>query len=157
MKAWHFTNDTLRDGRSLPADGETLRHGGDLIMCEQGLHASVRIIDALQYAPGNTICRVSVSGHDWQDHDDKIVCRERTILWRINGESILRKFARLCALDIVHLWDCPEIVLKYLKTGDEKIWDAAGDAAGDAARAAAWDAQNNRLTRMVLEEHRRQQ
>ncbi len=196
MKAWHFTSDTLRDGWLLPADGEVLRHRGDLIMCEQGLHASVRIIDALKYAPGNTICRVSVSGHEWQGHDDKIVCRERIILWRIDGEFLLRKFARLCALDVVHLWDCPDIVLRYLKTGDEKIraaardaagaaaWAAAWDAAGAAAWAAAWDAawaaawdaawaaaraaardaawaaawaaQNKRLTRMVLEEHRRQ-
>ncbi len=204
MKAWHFTSDTLRDGRPLPADGEVLRHRGDLIMCQQGLHASVRIIDALRYAPGNTVCRVSVSGHEWQGHDDKIVCRERTIVWRIDGESLLRKFARLCALDVVHLWDCPDIVLRYLKTGDEKIraaaWAAAGDAARDAgwdaardagwaaardagwaaagaaardaaraaAGAAAWaagwdagwhaagDAQNKCLTRMVLEEHRRQ-
>ncbi len=152
MKAWHFTSDSLRDGRPLPANGKTLRHDDDLIMCEQGLHASVRIIDALKYAPGNTICRVSVSGHEWQGHDDKIVCRERIILWRIDGKSLLHKFARLNALDVIHLWDCPDITLRYLKTGNEEIRDAARDAAWAAAR----DAQNKRLTRMVLEEHRRQ-
>jgi hypothetical protein len=31
-------------------------------MCVTGLHASKRIIDALQYAPGNTICRVECRG-----------------------------------------------------------------------------------------------
>ena len=144
MKAWHFIGTSLRDGRPLPADGETLRHDGDLIMCEQGLHASIRIIDALTYAPGHTICRVKVSGHETQGHEDKIVCRERTILWRLEVEPVLRKFARLCALDVVHLWNAPDIVVRFLKSGDEGIRDAARDAAWDAARdaarAAAWDA-----------------
>ncbi len=164
MKAWHFTGDTLRDGSPLPADGEVLRHDGALIMCAQGLHASQRIIDALKYAPGNTICRVVVSGHEDQGHDDKIVCRERTILWRLDAEPVLRKFARLCALDVVHLWECPSIVLKYLRTGDESIRNAAWDAAQDAAlggapsgaRAVAWSAQNKLLTRMILEARRKQ-
>ncbi len=186
MKAWHFIGATLRDGRPLPDNGEALRHDGNLIMCRQGLHASIRIIDALTYAPSNTICRVKVSGHETQGHDDKIVCRERTILWRLDAEPVLRKFARFCALDVVHLWNAPNIVVQFLKSGDEGIraaaraaaWAAARDAARDAARNAArdaawnaardaawnaarnaardaaWDAQNKRLTRMVLEERR---
>ncbi len=137
MKAWHFTNDTLRDGRPLPPDGEVLRHDGDLVMCQQGLHASVRIIDALRYAPGNTICRVKVSGAERQGQDDKIVCRERTILWRLDAEPALKKFARLCALDVIHLWPAPDIVVRFLKTGDENIRAAARAAARYAARAAA--------------------
>jgi hypothetical protein len=50
------------------------------------------------------------------------------------------------------LWDAPEFVVKYLKTGDVKLRAAAGDAR-DAAWAAAWDAaekkQRTRLKRMV--------
>lgn len=36
--AWHFTADTLRDGRAIPAIGETLRHDGPLVMCERSKH-----------------------------------------------------------------------------------------------------------------------
>ena len=141
MKAWHFTNgNKLRDGSPLPADGELLKHEEDVAICESGLHASRRIIDALQYAPGNTICRVEC-GVVVDKHEDKFVCRERTILWRINGDKLLKLFARKCALDVSHLWDMPKIVEKYLTTGDEDIRaaarDAAGAAAGDAARDAA--------------------
>jgi hypothetical protein len=144
MKAWHFVSDTFRNGYSIPADGEKLIHKGNLIMCKSGLHASKRIIDALSYAPGYTICRVEVGGKIIED-DDKLVSSERTILWRLDAEEILRKFARMCALDVIHLWDVPQIVKDYLKTGDESIrlaaWaaarDAARDAAGDAARDAA--------------------
>jgi hypothetical protein len=53
---------------------------------------------------------------------------------------MLRDFARQCALDVVHLWDCPPIVKEYLTTGDESLWAAARDAAWAAAWAAAWDA-----------------
>ena len=179
MKAWHFVGDKLRDGRPVPADGVTLKHKGELSLCESGLHAYVRLMDALQYAPGATICRVEMGGQIIKD-DDKMVASERTILWRIDGEQLLREFARRCALDVIHLWKAPEIVARYLKTGDESIRDAAGAAAwaaaGDAARAAAWAAaraaaidaamaaawaaqrlnQTRRLTCMVMAEYRRQ-
>jgi hypothetical protein len=159
MKAWHFVSDTLRDGRPVPADGEVLVHKGPLILCASGLHASKNILDALQYAPGSIICRVEVGGEIIHCYD-KLVCSERTILWRASGEQVLRKFARMCALDVIHLWDAPAIVVQYLKTGDQSIRAAARDAsdaardadlaaaraaawaadAADAARATAWDA-----------------
>lgn len=151
LLAWHFVANTLRDGRPIPADGEILRHDGPLVICESGLHASVRIIDALLYAPGSTICRVQCGGHV-KHSDDKLICTERTILWRIDGTNVLRAFARQCALDVMNLWDMPAIVWQYLKTGDETIRVAAGDVA-EAARnaveatqaaaraAAAWAAE----------------
>lgn len=137
--AWHFVGDTLRDGRPIPADGEVLRHDGWMRMCASGLHASLRLIDALQYAPGGTLCRVECAG-DIEMDGDKLVCRERTILWRIDAEPMLRAFARWCALRVIHLWDAPDVVIRYLRTGDESIRAAAWRAAWDVARDAAWDA-----------------
>jgi pyruvate/2-oxoglutarate dehydrogenase complex dihydrolipoamide acyltransferase (E2) component len=149
MKAWHFVSDTLRDGSPIPADGEVLVHEGPLELCASGLHASKNILDALQYAPGSIICRVEVGGEIIHGYD-KLVASERTILWRVSGEQVLRQFARMCALDVLHLWDAPAIVVQYLQTGDESIMaaareaaDAAGsaaDAAGSAAGSAAWAA-----------------
>ena len=59
-------------------------------------------------------------------------------------EKEIRRFACQCALDVIHLWDAPPIVKKYLKTGNEKLraaaMDAAWAAAGDAAWAGAWAA-----------------
>jgi hypothetical protein len=85
----------MRDGRPVPADGEVLVHEGPLILCASGLHASKNILDALQYAPGSIICRVEVGGEIIHGYD-KLVCSERTILWRASGEQVLRKFARMC-------------------------------------------------------------
>ena len=133
--AWHFVGSTLRDGRPVPDNGVMLRHNGQLKVCSSGLHASSRLIDALKYAPGNNICRVRMSG-EIQDHGDKMVASERTILWRVNGEDLLREFARLCALDVIHLWNAPYIVQSYLKSGDKSLRDAARDAASAAAWAA---------------------
>ncbi|MCB7127908.1 MAG: hypothetical protein J3T61_00015, partial [Candidatus Brocadiales bacterium] len=96
---------------------------------------------------------------------------ERTVLWRLDIEDLLRDFTRRCALDVVDLWDAPDVVVRYLKTGDESLRDAARAAARDAkdaARAAARDAkdaagaaaraakdaagaeQNRRLTSMIM-------
>ena len=165
IKAWHFCGDTLRDGRAIPADGEKLIHTGDLELCASGFHASKRILDTLKYAPGSTICRVELSGTTIEC-DDKLVASERTILWRIDGEYTLWRFARMCALDVVHLWDAPDAVLDYLRTGDEELRAAARAAAGAAAGAAAWAAgaaagdaakekQNSRLTQLVTAAHKR--
>jgi hypothetical protein len=150
MKAWHFVGSKLRDGRAVPKDGEKLKQSGEIIPCENGLHGSVRILDALQYAPPKTkwICRTEHCGVI-VEHGDKVASSERTIIWRVEADPILRKVARMCASDVLHLWDAPEIVKEYLKTGDEKIRAAAaraaraaGDAAGAAGDAAwaAWDA-----------------
>ncbi len=141
--AWHFCADTLRDGSPIPDDGVTLRHDGNLVMCETGLHASVNIMDALTYAPGHTICRVRVEGHEEQGHNDKLVCRSRTILWRIDGEQVLRDFARWCALQVIDLWDAPAVVREYLETGKEELrvaaWDAAWIATATTAGTTAWN------------------
>ena len=61
----------------------------------------------------------------------------------ILSEATLYEFARWCALQVIHLWDAPGVVRKYL-TGDETLrvaaWDAAQDASRAAGRAAAWAA-----------------
>jgi hypothetical protein len=145
--AWHFVGDTLRDGRPVPDDGVVLRQRGKIIPCVNGLHGSVRAIDALQYAPRPIICRTSHGG-TIVTVSDKLASSTRTVLWRVNGTGILSLFARQCALDVAHLWDMPPIVREYLEAGDEALraaardaaWAAARDAAWDAARAAAWAA-----------------
>jgi len=138
FKAWHWVGDTLRDGSPVPKDGVKLVYPDSPILCERGYHASLRPWDALRYAPGNTLCLVECGGTVLHQ-DDKLVCTERTILARMNGEPLLRQFARNQALSVVHLWEPPEIVLDYLM-GDDSARDAAWAAAWAAARDAAWAA-----------------
>jgi len=142
MKAWHFAQENRRlgynDGR-LIRKGQWLVHRGPLVMCESGLHASKRIIDALKYASGSVICRVELGG-EIVHGEDKSVAERRQCLWYIDGTDLLRKFARMCALDVIHLWDAPDIVIQYLRSGDETIRAAAWAAARAAAEATAWAA-----------------
>ena len=155
IDAWWFsTGKTLPhgDGRRI-AIGRTHKVEGTIIPCNNGLHASVKPLDALQYAPGPIVWRVRMGGTGVDD-GDKLAASERTYIGGgIDVSDTLRLFARQCALDVVHLWDAPDIVIKYLKTGDESIRAAAGAAAGAAARDAAWDAarakQNRRLGRLL--------
>lgn len=177
MKAWHFISSDRRlrydDNRRVEA-GEIYTTDADPVLCIAGMHGSIKPLDALSYAPGPIVCRVDITG-DVVQGDDKIVGRSREVLWMADATDVLWKFARLCALDVAHLWDPPNIVLRYLRTGDESIraaaWDAAWTAACGAARAAAgtaagtaawtaardaawdaaWDAQNRRLYRMLME------
>ena len=145
--AYHFVGATLRDGRPVPPDGEWLVHEGSIEMCVSGLHASRRPWHALEYAPGPVLCEVLIDGIA-DEHDDKLVARRRQIVRRFDATDLLWRFARSEALTVAPLWAMPEIVRRYLETGDESIRAAAWDAAWAAARAAAnagaaanaWDA-----------------
>jgi hypothetical protein len=139
MKGWHFVGDTLRGGRPIPADGEVLRHNGPLTMCESGLHFAPTPWDALQYAPGGTLCYVEAGGKIAHDND-KAICSERTIIARRDVTLLCRRFACDQALSVAHLWEMPTVAREYLTTMDESIRDAAWAAAWAAARAAALDA-----------------
>ncbi len=117
--AWHFTNGPqLRCGTALET-GRTYHVEPPIALCRRGLHASVRLIDALTYAPGSTLSRVELSGEILTDND-KIVATDRRVLWTIDATDLLRRFARSCALDVIDLWDAPEIVVRWLRTGDER-------------------------------------
>ena len=143
MIAYHFTGDTLRDGRPIPAIGEKLIYTGEIIWCQSGLYASPKPHQALQYAPGKWLHRVECEQIE-RDDGDKFVCRERTILRTIDAEHLMRRFAADQALSVAHMWDMPEVVRDYLMTLDQSkraaAWAAAGDAADAAALDAAWAA-----------------
>lgn len=134
--AYHFTGDTLRDGRPVPPVGETLVHEGPIEWCRSGLYASRSAWDALTYAPGHMLHRVLCEDIE-REEDDKFVCRSRTIIASIDATNLLRHFARDCALDVIGLWDAPDVVREYLKTGRDDIRDAAWAA----TRAAAYDVE----------------
>ena len=157
---YHFTGDTLRDGRPIPKPGVWLKHDGPIVPCASGLHASEHPFDALTFAPGKMLHKVQLRGEITAHGNptDKHCARERRIVATIDAENVLRCFARRVALAAVkrHWPEAPRVVVEYLKTGDETkraaardaagaaAWAAARDAAGDAARAAAraaaWDA-----------------
>ena len=147
IKAWWFCP---ADRKLANGDGRLIRrntthvHRGPLVICHSGLHASRRILDAVNYAPGPILCRVECNG-DVIEEDDKLVCRRRTYLAVVDASEMLCKFARLCAQDVVDKWDTPSVVREYLRTGDEELRAAARAASWaaswDAAKAASWDAK----------------
>jgi hypothetical protein len=140
-RAWHFVGETLRDGRQVPKDGEWLIHTGDVRICESGLHASYDPFDAIEYAPAETLCLVDVDDIVTEQFD-KLVCRKRRIVARMDATEMLRYFARMQAVSVLDLWgsEPPQIVLDYLMNGDDSARSAAWSAARSAARSAAWSA-----------------
>ena len=90
--AWHFcSGDKLRDGKPLVV-GKTYHVTGKLVMCERGLHWSRRIIDALQYACGSTICLVEAWGNV-EEQGDKGVSSYRKVIAKMDATKLLRLFA----------------------------------------------------------------
>jgi len=72
------------------------------------------------YAPGPVVCRVECGGEVIRG-DDKLVCTERKVLWIADASEVLFHFARLCALDVVDLWDASPDVKRFLRTGGSKL------------------------------------
>ena len=139
VKAWHFLESKghLSNGDSRKVrPGRWLVHHGDLVLCVSGLHASVMVLDALKYASGSVVCRVECSGEIIHG-TDKLVCTRRRILWWVDSRTVLRQFACKCALDVIGMWDPPDIVTRYLRSTNEPIRRAARAAAQASARANA--------------------
>ena len=166
MLAWHF----LRGDRRLSYPPHTLVEVGQkltveppLELCNWGLHASKRAIDALNYAPGSIACRVELSG-EILEGDDKVCATERTVLKMIDATNVLHEFACWCAEQALlkereagrepdqRSWAAIEAKRKWLRgeitdseleaARDAALAAAAQDDAMDAAwaaRAAAWD------------------
>ena len=120
--------------------GETHSVEGEIIPCKHGLHLSRRAIDALQYAPGPIVYKVRGHGTIVSHGNpvDKFACSHRTYLaGGVDCTETLRYSARLSALDVIHLWDAPDVMVRYLKTGDEQLRAAAREAAWSAREARA--------------------
>jgi hypothetical protein len=145
---WHFAQVDehgtprlgYKDNREVRV-GETLTVEGEPELCHHGLHASAKLWDALRYVRSDklALCRVTLGGTVLHDKE-KSVGNERTVIAMLDADAtdkLLRDFARWCALQVIHLWDAPDVVRQYLDTGDESLRDAAWAAARDAARAAA--------------------
>jgi hypothetical protein len=147
---WHFataqrtvprTNEPLEVGR-------TYRQAGPLVLCESGLHGSIRLHDALTYASSSILTRCAFSGEILRG-EDKLCATERTVLWISDIEPILHEAACHFAEDALRIakvtdprsWATIEAKRKWLR-GEitDKELDAARDAARDAACVAARDA-----------------
>ena len=170
MKAWHF----------LPPDGKVAHpgspHAGTVVTVGQvltveppivpyqhGLHASVKLIDALEYASGPLLCLVELSGEIVPHGGDKHVASVRRVLAMANVTRTLHEFACEVAEETLlneraqgrepdaRSWAALETKRRWLRG---EAWAAAMDAARHAswvaANAAARDAQNERLTALVL-------
>src|SRR3990167_10327900 len=104
--AWHFCGATLRDGSPIPRDGKWLQYDGPLKMCESGLHFSRNPFDALEYAPGATLCLVEIGGTIIEPaNENKGICSRRKIITRMDATELCRYFARQCALSVSNLWE----------------------------------------------------
>ena len=140
---YHFHNGkTLRDGRPLPAIGESLKHNGKIVMCLSGLHGSLLAIDAMQYAPGCWLDCCEFSGKIING-DDKLVAKVRTTLWRVNAIDAVLADARDSALSVAHLWkqyatkEQHDTIMLFLNGTAPYL----SDDAARAAEAAAWAAR----------------
>ena len=142
IKAWHFVDDDgkRRDGL-VEQVGETYHYEGTPVMCESGLHASRKILDALQYARGFIVRRVECWGKAAEDAD-KLVCKHRKVLWEKDITNVLHEFACRVAEDALttamvtdeRCWNAIKVKRLWLK-GEATDKDlAAAWAAGDAAR-----------------------
>lgn len=144
MKAWHFLRADRRlaypphtpvvVGQKITVDPDKLE------LCKYGLHASIRALDALGYAPGPIICRVNLGGRILTAND-KVCASERTVIAMADATETLRAFARSCALDVIDKWKAPAVVREYLETGNEGLRESAKSESWSAAKSAMWSAE----------------
>jgi len=96
---WHFINNdyslSLKHNNKIIKVKPGLKlhtRPEDLEICNNGLHASIRIVDACLYAKGWKLCRVVSSG-GIDSHDNKYATTEREVLYIINFKSLIKQWA----------------------------------------------------------------
>ena len=144
MKGYYFSTKDKRlrygDNREI-AVGVTHKVEGKLKLYKWGLHFSKRAIDALKYAPGSYLWIVEASG-EVIEGADKCCASERTYINGFDATELLREFARKVALKNIKKIkpycseDDYELIIRWLKTGDEPIRAAVQSAARAAAESA---------------------
>ena len=144
IEAWHWlrSDSCLNYPPHTKVEvGQTLKlDGAEPVLCEQGLHASLRALDALNYAPGEIVCRVRLGGVIVHG-GDKCVASERTVLWMADATNVLHEITcqyaeealRIAKVDDLRCAAAIDAKRKWLRG---EITDAELDAARDAARAA---------------------
>ena len=145
MRAFYFSNSDKKlrhnDGRQI-RKGRTHKVKCDPVLCEWGLHASERLIDALKYAPGKYLWLVDLNGKIVAG-DDKAVADERKYIDGFDAGDLLHEFSRKAALiNIKKIYKyCSQkdydLIVEYLETGNDDIRSAARSAANAAVNAAA--------------------
>lgn len=184
LLGWHFCSEDRRlgydDGREI-IEGEMLRVEGEPALCQHGLHASERLIDALKYAPGPILCRVELSD-GIINGDDKAVALSRKTLWMFDATNALRDFAATVAENALlaeraagrepdpRSWAAVQFVRDLLagkiKEEDQEAawsaawsawsaWSAAWAAAEWAAAAAVARSAQNDLLLQIIEKWRK--
>lgn len=122
VRAWHFSaSEKLHDGRAIPSAGEWITYHGSLVLCNYGLRACREPFDALQYASSDQFLHMFECAGDVVEGADILVCSRLRVVASMDATKMLRYYSRMQALSVVHLWDAPQIVLDYLRTGDEYI------------------------------------
>ena len=162
VKAYHFCSADMAlgyaDGREIVV-GETLTVDCEPKLCEQGLHASEDILDALSYSAGPMLCEVEIGGKIVRG-DDKLVGQSRKCLSALDCTETLQHWACDVAEHVLPIFEeeCPddqrprnaieakraylagEITAAARDAARAAAGDAAWAAARDATRVAAWDA-----------------
>ena len=142
---WHFAANDRKlgygDNRLIEVGATSWRLDKSLPieLCVYGLHASIKPLDALQYAPGSIVSYCRMHGQIIYG-EDKMVAEGREYLSVIDADTVLLEFSRWCALQVIHLWDAPDVVKKYLETGDEVLREASWAASRGASRGeVSWE------------------
>ena len=135
------------DGRQVVV-GETLMAFEEIKLCACGMHASARIIDALNYAPGPRLWEVELKEERIDGKDKSVAFSRRAIRDFGDQTEALIEFARWCAdlakeyaatnrTDVVTAWAATAAASAALKATVVVAWTAAAIAAANAAASAA--------------------
>jgi hypothetical protein len=152
MKAYYFANKDKKlrygDDRKIVV-GETHSVSLDdkpLELCDWGLHASIKALDAIDYAPDNMLYVVELSG-EIIIGEDKVCAEHRKYLYEIDAEELLREFARKQALiNIEKVYPYvtetkKENMLVFLEGRDlSESARTAAESAAKSAISAIWSA-----------------
>ena len=138
--------------------GEWKTHHGELSLCKSGFHASIELLDALNYIQGDRFFVIEAKGKFVHNKDKFCATQMRLVKEVKDFKNVCVEFAIWCAKQQLHQFEkyypkdkrprlAIEVAEEWLKAKTEaekkkarKKSIAARSAAESAARDAAWSA-----------------
>ena len=127
LKKYHYKKTFFVNGREATAiaikTGSTYMVKGKVQLCTNGLHSSIRLLDAARFKNSDHISRVLVWGDIHEAHD-KICTRYRKVVWNMCARKFAREFTFRLLMQFFRTKKLSKRTRKYLHDaikGDNKI------------------------------------
>ena len=140
MKGYYFDRKLREQGEKIDHEGFVRISCSDLIVFNDPNKA---------LSTESGFCLHEVMIEEKTNDNNEVIGYQETVLRSVDMMDSILSYMRRCALDVIDLWDAPDIIRKYLETDNEELWDEASTVIGKLAFVEAFETGDKRIINAI--------